>query len=162
MIRVYWRSVGCVLVGLLLCSHQEVRAQGLFDSLEESAAGMRVEGERMKVITQNIANVDSAGKTPGAEPYRRKTITFKNKLNKVTGVTVVTVDKIGQDRKSDFNKRYDPSHPGANAEGYVLYPNVNTPIELMDMHEAENSYQANLGAIETSKSMYLKTLDLLH
>ena len=121
---------------------------------------MNAQSERLKIISQNIANSDSAPTTPGGVPYQRKTITFKNVLDKVMGVEKVEVAKIGAD-KSDFVKKYEPSHPGADADGYVLYPNVNNMIEMADMREAKNAYQANISAIEIAKSMIQRTLELL-
>jgi len=129
-------------------------------SMDIAAAGMAVQTERLKVIAQNIANADSVATTPGGTPYQRKTISFKNVLDKKMGMEKVVVDKIGTDN-SDFGKKFDPSNPGADESGYVLTPNVNTMIEMTDMREARNSYQANLTVIEMSKSMIQRTLELL-
>lgn len=128
--------------------------------MDIAAAGMAVQTERLKVIAQNIANADSVATTPGGTPYQRKTISFKNVLDKKMGMEKVVVDKIGTDN-SDFGKKFDPSNPGADESGYVLTPNVNTMIEMTDMREARNSYQANLTVIEMSKSMIQRTLELL-
>ena len=136
-------------------------ANNLGNALSQSAAGMHSQSARMKVISQNIANANSTGSTPGAKPYRRKTITFKNVSNKETGATIVTVDKISQDYKAKFKAKFDPAHPAADEKGYVLLPNVNTSIETLDMKEAQRSYEANLGAMETSKKMIEGTIDLL-
>lgn len=135
--------------------------QSLSDAMLQSASGMKVQSERMKVVAQNVANATSTGSTPGALPYQRKTITFANRLNRQRGATVVTVDRIGRDTKTDFSKRYEPSHPAADNDGYVLYPNVKRSLEMMDMREAERSYEANLGVMETSRRMYSNTIDLL-
>lgn len=136
-------------------------ADNLNNAMNHSTAGLKTQSARMKVIAENIANAGSTGSTPGAEPYRRKTISFSNELDKQRGVSVVTVDKISRDRKTPFKARFDPSHPAANEEGYVLLPNVSRSIEKLDMKEAERSYEANLGAIETTKRMYTGTIDLL-
>lgn len=136
-------------------------AGDLVDAMSQSAAGMRVQGARMKVVSQNIANSSSTGNYPGAEPYRRQTIFFKNKPDRETGVETVHVDKVSKDYKTEFEARYDPSHPAADNDGYVLLPNVKSEIEMLDMKESEAAYQANLGAIETSKKMYTDTIDLL-
>lgn len=147
---------------LLILFASTAHAQGgLMDSFTKSASGMKVQGARMKVIAQNIANAESTGTTPGAEPYRRKTITFTNKPDRNTGTTRVMVEKIGKDHRTPFAARYDPVHPAAGENGYVLYPNVKRSIEMMDMREAERSYEANLGALDTSKNMYQRTIDLL-
>jgi flagellar basal-body rod protein FlgC len=122
---------------------------------------MRVQSERMKIVAQNIANSDSTPSKPGEKPYRRKIISFENKKDPITGTDIVTVKKIARDYQQAFKARYDPYHPAADADGYVLLPNIKRDIEMLDMKEAERSYQANLGTVETSKSMYLNTLDLL-
>ena len=132
----------------------------LKSSMKIAAAGMEVQTRRIKVIAQNIANADSVGSTEGAEPYRRKTISFKNVFDKEVGGNVVQVDKIGVDSKP-FRKVYNPGHPAADIEGYILKPNVNTMIESVDMKEAQRSYEANLATIEVTKTMINRTLDLL-
>ena len=146
-------------IGLFACS--AAFAGDLGDAFSHSAAGMRVQGARMKVVAQNIANADSTGSTPGADPYRRKIITFDNKYDREKGIVAVKVDNISKDYKTKFKAIYDPSHPAADENGYVLTPNVSTSIESLDMKEAERSYSANLGVIETTKRMYMQTIDLL-
>lgn len=133
----------------------------LDSALAHSAAGIKTQSARMKVIAENIANADSTGTTPGAEPYRRKLISFSPVLDKKTGAQLVSVDKISRDKKTPFQAKFDPSHPAANEEGYVLLPNVKTSIEMLDMKEAERTYEANLRAIETSKKMYTSTIELM-
>ncbi|MFY7963021.1 MAG: flagellar basal body rod protein FlgC [Elsteraceae bacterium] len=132
----------------------------LKSSMFVSAAGMKAQGERIKMISQNIANSDSTAQTPGGEPFRRKVLTFKNYLDRNVDARVVKVDKIGSD-KSDFELRYDPGHPAANADGYVLMPNVNTMIEMADMREAQRSYEANLSVIDISRTLMMRTIQIL-
>ncbi|MDY0870518.1 flagellar basal body rod protein FlgC [Dongia rigui] len=132
----------------------------LFDSMFISASGMRVQGERLRVIAENLANVDSVGETPGADPYRRKTITFRNQLDREMGVDLVKVAKVGTDR-SDFRKKYEPGNPAADKDGYVSLPNVNALVEMTDMREAQRSYEANLKVIEASRTMLSRTIDVL-
>jgi flagellar basal-body rod protein FlgC len=132
----------------------------LTKTLKISAAGMQAQNARMRTIAENLANADSLGDTPGAEPYRRKMLTFKTVLDRASGVAMVQPDKVIKDR-SEFQKRFDPSHPGADADGYVMAPNVNTLIEAMDMRQAQRSYEANLSVIEVAKSMLLRTIDIL-
>jgi len=131
------------------------------DSLQIAEAGMRVQRERMRIIAENIANAESTASKPGGEPYRRKTITFQNVLDKQLGIETVKVGKIGVD-KSPFEKKYDPSHPAADAQGYVLYPNVNTVVELTDMRDARFATEANINVVQISKSMLSQTLALLN
>lgn len=125
-----------------------------------SASGMSAQTLRLRTIAENIANADSLGETPGAQPYQRKLVSFKNMLNRAAGVSTVKVDKISKDQ-SEFQKKFDPQHPAADKDGYVLTPNVNSLVELMDMRQAQRSYEANLSVIEVSKSMLARTLDLL-
>jgi flagellar basal-body rod protein FlgC len=129
-------------------------------SMRVSAAGMAAQSTRMRVIAENIANADSLGETPGAEPYRRKTISFRNILDRQLGTQAVRASRISTD-KTSFTRRYEPAHPAADAEGYVLAPNVNNLIEAMDMRQAQRSYEANINVIETSKSMISRTIDIL-
>ena len=125
-----------------------------------SASGMDAQTARLRVIAENLANQDSTGSSPGADPYRRKTISFEDKLNSELGVDTVRVRKVGVD-KSDLPKRYDPSHPAADAEGYVRTPNVNSFVEIMDMREAQRSYSANLNVMEVTRTMLNRTIELL-
>ncbi len=135
-------------------------ADDLFKAMSISAAGMKAQGTRLRVISQNVANADSLPQDPSQLPYRRKVVTFKNELDRSTGIDTVRVDKITTD-KSDFQKKFDPSHPAADENGYVLTPNVNTLVEMMDMREAQRSYEANLSVIKASKSMLQRTIDIL-
>jgi flagellar basal-body rod protein FlgC len=132
----------------------------LTKTLKVSAAGMQAQNARMRTIAENLANADSLAEAPGADPYRRKMLTFKNALDKATGVQLVRPDRVVRDQ-SDFQKRFDPNHPSADADGYVLAPNVNSLIEVMDMRQAQRSYEANLNVIEVAKTMLLRTIDIL-
>jgi flagellar basal-body rod protein FlgC len=125
-----------------------------------AASGMQAQTTRLRVIAENLANQDSTGSTPGADPYRRKTVTFGSTVDKQLDANVVTVKQVGVD-PSDFAQRYDPSNPAANAQGYVKLPNVNSIIEVMDMREAERSYNANLAVMQTTRGMLTRTIDLL-
>ncbi len=133
----------------------------LYNAMHISATGMRAQGTRVRVVTENVANADTTGDTPGADPYVRQTIRFKNELERELGVRSVKVDEIGTDRKTPFPEKYIPDHPAADERGYVKMPNVNMLIELMDVREAQRSYEANLGMIEQARSMILRTIDLL-
>ena len=132
----------------------------LVKAMKISAAGMQAQGTRLRVISENVANADSLGKNPQDPPYRRKLVTFKNALDRDLQANKVRVDKIVSD-KGDFEKKFDPSHPAADPDGYVLQPNVKTLVEMMDMREAQRSYDANLNVIEASKRMLLRTIDML-
>ena len=121
---------------------------------------MKAQGTRLRVISENIANAQSMAQSPGGTPYRRKTITFKNQLDRQVGLDLVNVKNIGTDQ-AEFGKKYNPSHPAADQDGYVQTPNVNTLVEMMDMREAQRSYEANMNVISTSRQMVAKTLELL-
>lgn len=129
-------------------------------AMHQAAKGMKAQGVRMRVISENLANADTTGKTPGQSPYQRQVVTFKNQLNRAEGVREVEVDRVMRD-DSDFILKYDPSHPAADEKGYIKKPNVNTMIEMMDMREAQRSYEANLGVIEMARAMMIRTIDLL-
>jgi flagellar basal-body rod protein FlgC len=132
----------------------------LKDAMNISASGMKAQGTRLRVISENLANASSTSQTPGGEPYRRKVLTFGNVLDRTINAQLVKVRSVGPDR-SDFELKFDPAHPAANADGYVMLPNVNGVIEMADMREAQRSYDANLSVIETSRAMIQRTLELL-
>lgn len=132
----------------------------LMKSIMISAAGIRAQSFRMRIISENIANADSVASEPGKDPYRRKVVSFQNELNRELGVPMVTIDKVNRD-SSDFGRRYDPGNPAADATGYIKLPNVNGLIETMDMKQALRSYEANLNSIEASKQMIMRTIELL-
>ena len=132
----------------------------LFKSMQISASAMQAQGERMRIVSENLANADSVSKEPGGDPYRRKMLTFRNELDRNLGLRVVKAGKPEPD-KSDFALSYDPAHPAADANGYVKRPNVQPIIELADMREAQRSYEANLSAIDIAKSMVSRIIDLL-
>jgi len=129
-------------------------------SMMISAAGLKAQTTRMRIIAENMANADSIASVPGGDPYRRKTVTFKNVLDREIDVRKVEVGKVKVDR-SELDKEYDPAHPGADDKGYVKQSNVNTLIEAMDMREAQRSYEGNLSVIEASRRMMMDTIDLL-
>lgn len=129
-------------------------------ALDIAAHGMDAQTTRLRVIAENLANQDTTGSKPGADPYRRKTVTFENRLDKQLGTDTVRVKEVGHDN-SDFPLRYDPSNPAANADGYVKVSNVNNLVEVMDMREAERSYSANLAVMQTTRGMLTRTIDLL-
>ncbi len=129
-------------------------------SSEIASKGMKAQATRLRVISENLANAESTSEVAGGDPYRRKVVTFRNQLDKSLGADTVKVRKILND-KSKLPSKYDPSHPAANAQGYVLQPNVNPLIEMMDMREAQRSYEANMNVISTSRQMVAKTLELL-
>ena len=135
-------------------------AGNLSVSADIAVSGMKAQSERLRIISENMANANSIGIRPGEDPYRRQVVTFKDYIDKETGAKMVKVDKVVPD-KSQFPLKYDPNHPAANAEGYVAMPNVNPLIEMMDLKEAQRSYDANLSMMQTARDMNSKVLDLL-
>ncbi len=132
----------------------------LVKSMEQAAKGMKAQGARMKIISENMANAETTGKTASDNPYQRQIATFKNILNREDGTKEVEINPPTLDT-APFIMKYDPSHPAAGPDGYVKMPNVNPMLEMADMREAQRSYEANLGVIEMSRTMLMKTIDLL-
>ena len=135
-------------------------AGNLSVSADIAVSGMKAQAERLRVISENMANADSVGIRPGEDPYRRQVVTFKNYVDEATGAQLVKVDKVLPDR-SPFQMKYMPEPPAANAEGYVAMPNVNPLVEMMDMKEAQRSYDANMSMMQTARDMNSKILDVL-
>ncbi|MCD8497261.1 MAG: flagellar basal body rod protein FlgC [Alphaproteobacteria bacterium] len=133
----------------------------LLDSMVISASGMRAQGTRIRVISENIANADTAATTPGGDAYRRQLISFKNVMDRQMDLKTVKVDEISEDEKTPFILKYLPDHPGADADGYVKMPNINPLVEMMDVREAQRSYEANLTMIEQARGMVNRTIDVL-
>ena len=129
-------------------------------SLNIAASGLHAQSARMTVIAENLANADSAGKTPTDTPYRRRIPTFQAVFDEAMGGTKVAIGPVAYDM-SDFQSRYEPGHPAADAKGYVKYPNVDSQIEAMDMREAQRSYEANLNVISATRQMLGQTLSIL-
>lgn len=132
----------------------------LNQALNISATGMDAQTTRLRVIAENIANQDTTGSSPGADPYRRKTISFESAVDRAAGIETVRVKNVGVDN-TDLPLRYDPANPAANTQGYVKTPNVNSFVEVMDMREAERSYSANLSVMQATRSMLNKTIEIL-
>ena len=140
---------------------------GLFQPFDIAATGMTAQRFRMDVIAENIANV-STTRTENGGPYRRKIVTFQEKqlkagvpsfkhiLKDSTAAYMgngVKVSKVSEDTETDFIMAYDPSHPDADENGYVRYPNVNTVTEMTNLIDASRSYEANTTAFQAIKSM---------
>lgn len=130
------------------------------ETLHIAAAGLRAQASRMRVIAENVANADSTGQTAADDPYRRQIPVFDAVMDRELGARVVRMNDVRPDQ-SEFRSVYEPGHPAADAEGYVKYPNVSSLIELMDMRDAQRSYEANLTMVEGTRRMLERTLDLL-
>jgi flagellar basal-body rod protein FlgC len=129
-------------------------------SIAIAASGMRAQAGRMRVISENIANTDSTASSPGADPYRRRVVTFHAELDRELDARIVKLGHVEND-KSDFRVRHEPDNPMADSKGDVKYPNVNPLIEVTDLRDAQRSYEANLNVISSTKRMLQRTLDIL-
>ncbi len=125
-----------------------------------ASAGMKAQSKRIRVTSENLANANSLSTMPGGEPYRRKLVTFRNLMDQELDAVKPVIRRMTEDM-SAFGRKYDPGHPAADENGYVMTPNVNPLVELMDLREAERSYEANMNVIQVSKLLASKTVDLL-
>ena len=129
-------------------------------SLRIAGAGLEAQSTRLRLISENIANAQSTASTPGADPYRRQTISFDNALDRASGASLIQVKQIGLDN-SPFRVEKDPGNPAADASGFVKYPNVDVLVELADLREANRSYEANLQVAKQSSDLMNQTISLL-
>jgi flagellar basal-body rod protein FlgC len=132
----------------------------LIASMRVSASGLQAQSLRLRVISENLANAQSTGSTPGSDPFRRKTISFGAEFDRVSGSSLVAVKKIANDPR-DFKLEFEPGNPAANSAGYVKLPNVSPIIEMADMKEANRSYETNLQVVKQTREMISMTIDLL-
>jgi flagellar basal-body rod protein FlgC len=132
----------------------------LMTSMSVAASGMRAQTDRMKTIAENIANANSQANAPGQDPYRRKIATMKSSFDRELNATTVEAGQPLTDT-SQFREQYDPGNPMADKQGYVKLPNVDSLVEIMDMREAQRSYEADLTVMDASKTMLSRTVDLL-
>jgi len=130
----------------------------LFLPLKVSATGLEAQKIRLNVIASNLANVNST-RTPEGGPYRRKDVLFMTYMYDQISQGV-DVNKIVEDQRP-FRVVYEPTHPDADKDGYVKYPNVNPMEEMINLISASRAYEANLTMINSFKDMFIRTLDLL-
>lgn len=129
-------------------------------ALKVAASGLHAQSERLRVVSENLANAQSTGNTPGADPYQRKTIAFAAEMDRQTGGDFVRITGIARD-PAQFSMAFDPGHEAADTNGYVKMPNVNTLIEMADMSEANRGYEANLQVIKQARDLITMTIDLM-
>ena len=129
-------------------------------SLKIASSGITAQSTRMKVVSENIANANTTGTTPGSDPYQRKTVSFQSEIDKLTGADLVEVGKVSNDR-TPFVIEHDPGNPAANADGYVKKPNVRMLVEMADMRDANRSYEANVQVVKQARELINMTIDLL-
>jgi flagellar basal-body rod protein FlgC len=138
----------------------------VLSSLNVSASGLTAERLRMEVVANNIANAFST-RTPGGGPYRRKDVIFETVLNQQfqagqSGMAVAGVRVLGVvDDTTPFNRVFQPGHPDADANGFVLFPNVQLPLELVNLITANRSYEANLKVLQAFRQEAEQALTLL-
>ena len=129
-------------------------------TLRIAGSGLEAQSVRLRVISENIANAQSTGETPGADPYTRQTVSFDSVLDRSLGVPLVRIKTIGRD-SAPFKVEHDPGNPAADAGGFVKLPNVDILTELADMREANRSYEANLQVAKQSAELLGQTVSLL-
>lgn len=135
-------------------------SDALQSTLKIAASGLSAQSTRLRIVSENIANAQSTAKTADADPYRRKTVSFRTELEQGTRAAEVRIAEVGKDT-SPFVEQYEPSHPAADERGYVRYPNVNMVVEMADMREANRSYEANLQVVKQARELISMTIDLL-
>ena len=146
---------------------------GLFTSFDTSASGLTAQRYRMDIISQNVANANTT-RTADGTPYRRKVVVFEEKGGRTSFDSVlgrvkdnyagkgVRVSKVTEDQWTEMKKAYDPSHPDADENGYVMYPNVDIVTEMTNLIDASRAYEANATAFSASKSIATKGLNILN
>ena len=132
----------------------------LTTSLHIAAAGLRAQSGRMRIIAENLANADSTSANANGEPYRRRIATMSSGFDREVEANLVQLGTPVPDQ-AEFRLQYDPGNPAADAQGYVHLPNVNALVEMMDMRDAQRSYEANIQVMEGARSMLMRTIDLL-
>lgn len=121
--------------------------------LSTAASGMEAQQQRLRVVSENIANADTVG-------YRRKLLTFQNVMNDDAGGRTVQVSRLTLD-PAELRQRYEPGHPLADDNGQVAVSNVDVITEIADAREAQRSFEANLNIFDQTRRMYSNVLDLL-
>lgn len=132
----------------------------LISAMSAAATGLRAQTVRIRISAENLANADTTASTPGGDPYRRKAPVFRTLYDREIGADTVKVTGSRLDQ-TPFPEKFDPSHPAADARGYVKMSNVSALIEMADLREAQRAYEANLNVIESSRAMMLGVVGLL-
>jgi flagellar basal-body rod protein FlgC len=132
----------------------------LTSAIKVAASGLDAESTRLRVVSENVANANATSSIPGGDPYRRKLVNFGSELDRASHANFVTVESVDRDT-SEFRAEFNPSHPAADAAGYVKMPNVNPLIEMADMRDANRSYQANLQVFKQARDLISMTIELM-
>lgn len=134
-----------------------VEIRNITSPVDIAVSGLRAENLRMNVISANIANANTS-RTEAGGPYRRKDVIFSSLMDQLDGVKV---DQVVEDYATDFKQVFQPGHPDANAEGFVLMPNVDLPVEMMHLVTASRAYQANAAVLKRYQESVDVTLELI-
>src|SRR3990167_2000091 len=129
-------------------------------ALAISASGMKAQSGRIRIVAENLANANSTAGAPGLDPFRSQVPVFASYLDRDADANMVRMSRVELD-PSAFSLKFDPSHPAANAEGYVQLPNVNPLIEMMALPEGQRSKEAKLGALDQVRSLAAATVRIL-
>ena len=132
----------------------------LLSSMKIAGSGLEAQSLRLRVVSENLANIESTGKAAGSDPYRRKSVSFSNELDRLSGTSLVKADEV-RSAQATFRLEFRPGHPAADAAGYVKLPDVNMIVEMADLRQANRSYEANLQVIRQAREMISMTIDLL-
>lgn len=143
---------------------------GMFDAIDIAASGLTAERLRMDVTAENLANAETT-RTPEGGPYRRKVVVLQQASGSFAGELAGALGGASEPKgveavgvvadNSPLRQVYDPGHPDANANGYVTMPNVNPVTEMVDLIDASRAYQADVTALQTTKTAFTKTIELL-
>lgn len=125
-----------------------------------SSSGLEAQTHRMRIISENIANAQVTGTSAGADPYARKTISFRSVMDRENGAEIVSVDRIGVDPRP-FKTIHSPGHVAADADGYIKVPNVDLFLELADLREATRSYEANVRVTRQAREMISMSIEMM-
>jgi len=129
-------------------------------AMKVASSGLSAQSERLRIVSENLANAQSTGNFPGADPYQRKTISFAAELDRASGGNMVEISAISQDQEP-FTLEFQPGHEAADADGFVKLPNVNVLIEMADMRETNRSYEANVQVVKQARELISMTIDLM-
>ncbi len=132
----------------------------LTSAMRVAGSGLEAQSNRLRVVSENLANAQSTAKLAGGDPFQRKTISFRSELDLASNINLVKSDTVGRDH-SAFPVEFDPGNVAANEAGYVKMPNVNVLLEMADMREANRSYEANLQVVKQVRDLVSMTIELM-
>lgn len=143
---------------LILSATSFAKIDSLMSTMSMAAKATYFQDQRIKIASENIANINSLASHQGGKPYRRKVIFAKHKFDRSIESNILVVDKYSFD-KTPFGIKYDPEHPAADENGIVKTPNVRKEVEIADLNEAMRAHEANILVIDTTRDLINKTLE---